>query len=392
MIRFPKKSAVVVTFVTLSLLGMRVAAQEDLANQIRAAQASGDYQSAARLYGQLVKAGTDTPEVRSNYGIMLHLAGKNREALEQFRIALGRNADLAGAALFAGLSASDLGEPKTALAYLKRARELDANRPAPLLALGKTYVALRDYAAANECYAQAAAMDSRSAEAWYGLGVTDRSRAEELLNRAARRGHAEENPDKAQAEALLSDALKALNRAVDLDPNSARTHLLMAQSLADAGKFAEALPEYQTAIHLDPTLDGAYLGLATEYWKQRQFEEATPLLRKILAKSPKDPEANGMMADILQHNGDNAGAKRLATTALAGNPELIETHVVLARVYLASAQPKLAAEELKKVMPADPDGSYHFLLYRAYKQAGDTVNARKTMAEFQQIRYGGAAK
>ena len=42
-----------------------------------------------------------------------------------------------------------------------------------------------------------------------------------------------------------------------------------------------------------------------------------------------------MIADILQHNGDIPGAEHYAEIALAGNPELIETRVVLARVYLA---------------------------------------------------------
>jgi hypothetical protein len=39
------------------------------------------------------------------------------------------------------------------------------------------------------------------------------------------------------------------------------------------------------------------------------------------------------------------------------------------------------------VLSADPDGSYHFLLYRAYRAAGDEKGAREAMAEFQQLRY-----
>jgi tetratricopeptide (TPR) repeat protein len=362
-------------------------AQEPLSDQIRRAQSSGNYAAAAQLYGQLIRSGTDTPEVRSNYGIMLHLAGQNQAAVEQFRIALHGKPDLDAANLFAGLTLLDLEKPKEALPYLKRARELDPKRPVPVLGLGKAYVALRQYDSASECYQQAVALDNNSAEAWYGLGVTDRSRAEELLNHAARQGLAKNNPDKAQADQLLDSALKALTRAAELAPDSARTHLLMAEALASEGKFADALPEYQTTIRLDPTLTGAYLGLATEYWKQRQFDQALPLLQKVLARSPKDPEANGIMADITQHNGDNTAAKRYATVALSGNPDLIETHVVLARVYLATGQPTSAVQELKKAVAADPDGSYHFLLYRAYKQAGDEANARRTMAEFQQIRY-----
>lgn len=374
----------------LLLCSIPLAAQEDLAAQIGKAQASGNYAEAAKLYGELVRSGTDTPEVRSNYGLMLHLDGRNREALDQFRIALKERPDLNSAQLFAGLTLLDLNQFKEALPYLKRARELDPARPVPVLALGKVYVALRQYDLANECFQHAVSLDDRSAEAWYGLGVTDRSRAEESLNRAARRGQSKDSPDKASAQQLLDSALKALNRAVELDPNSARTHLLLAESLAAQGKQVEATAEYDHAIRLDPALDGAYLGLATEYWKQRQFEQATPLLHKVLAKRPKDPEANGILADILQHNGDNAAAKQHALIALNGNPDLIETHVVLARVYLAGGQPQSAVAELNKVIAADPDGSYHFLLYRAYKQAGDEEKAHRAMADFQQIRNGSA--
>jgi len=373
-----------VRWVLIILFSIGVSAQ-DLAEQIRAAQSSGHPEEAARLYLQLIAAGTDTPEVRSNCGVMLHLAGRNREAIEQFRIALQQNPALIGANLFAGLTELDLGEPKQALPYLKRAQESDPQHAAPLLALGKAYVALREYQLANESYSKAAAADSSQAEAWYGVGVTDRSLAEELLNRAARNGKRGELTDK-RVQELLDSALKALTRAIELDPNSARAHLIMAESLSDAGKLAEAVSEYQITMKRDPHLEAAYLGLASLYWKQRQFDQAMPLLHHVLLKSPKDPEANGIVADILQHNGDNINAERHAKIALAGNPDLIETHVVLARVYVARQESKRAIIELQKVISADPDGSYHFLLYRAYRQAGDEQAAKTALAEFQQLR------
>ncbi len=368
-------------------LDLGVYAETSLADQIKAAQNAGNYAEAAKLYLQLISEGTDTPEVRSNCGVMLHLAGKNREAMEQFRLALRENPALAGANLFAGLSEFDLGEFENALPYLEKAKELDPTRPAPLLALGKLYVAKRDYRRANGFYAKGAALDANLAEAWYGLGVTDRSMAEEILNQAARAGTTNEPATKAKVQHLLDGAMQALTRAAELDPNSAHTHLLMAESLADAGKPAEAIPEYQAAMKLDPALDGAYLGLASEYWKQHQFDQALPLLKHVLLKSPNDAEANGMMADIVEHGGDYARAQRYAETALRGNPDLIQTRVVLARIYLAKQEPKLAVSELRKVIAADPDGSYHFLLYRAYRQAGDERSAQEAMAQFQQLRY-----
>jgi tetratricopeptide (TPR) repeat protein len=372
----------------LITLGSTVYADDSIADQIRSAQSSGNYAEASKLYLQLIGAGNDSPEIRSNCGVMLHLAGKNREALEQFRIALRRKPDSAAANLFAGLSEFDLGDMKAALPYLERAEQLDPGRPAPLLALGKLYLAVRNYRRANELYAKAVALDSQLAEAWYGLGVTDRSLAEEILNHAARHPETKNEATKDQVQHLLDDAVRALTRAVDLDPNSARTHLLMAESLADAGKLVDAVPEYNTAIKLDPEMQAAYLGLASQYWKQHQFGQALPLLRHVLVKSPKDPEANAMMADIFEHNGDTAKAERYAKAALAGNPDLIQTRVVLVRIYLSKQQPALAIAELRQVISADPDGSYHFLLYRACRQAGDQQGASVAIREFQQLRYG----
>jgi tetratricopeptide (TPR) repeat protein len=280
-----------------------------------------------------------------------------------------------------------LNEPAAALPYLRQAEQSDPDHPAPLLALGKAYVATRNYQAANEAYSKAAGLDPTLTEAWYGVGVTDRSLAEELLNHAARQGKANDESVKPQVQKLLDAAMQALGQAVQLDPASARTHLLMAESLSSSGKFTEAVAEYQSAIKLDSELDAAYLGLASGYWKERQFDQALPFLKKVLEKTPEDAEANGMLADILQHDGKDADARQHAQVALAGNPDLIETRVVLARIYLGEQQPKLAIAELQKVLAADPDGSYHFLLYRAYHAAGDEPGARKAMAEFQQLRY-----
>jgi tetratricopeptide (TPR) repeat protein len=319
---------------------------------------------------------------------MLHLAGQNREALQQFRVALREKPDLAAANLFAGISEFDLKAWSAALPYLLKARQLEPDKPAPQLALGKLYVAMRDYGRANEAYGKAVALDSQLAEAWYGLGVTDRSLAEQILNEAARHGEARNESTKNRVQSLLDKAVEALTRAAELEPDSARTHLLMAESLSDAGKLAEAIPEYQAAIKLDPSMDAASLGLATQYWKGRQFDEALPLLKSLLSKSPDDAEANAMMADILEHNGDLNNARIHAEKALQAKPDLIQTRTVLARIYLAEQKPKLAIAELRKVVAADTDGSYHFLLYRAYRAAGDEQDAREAMAQFQQLRYG----
>ena len=358
------------------------AGPDDLNRQIRTAQSTGNYKQAASLYLELIASGTDTPEVRSNCGIMLHLAGRNRDALDQFRIALKANPELAGANLFAGVAETDLGRPREGLPYLKRARELDESNPAPDLALGKAYAALRDFESANHAYAEAAKRGPQVAEAWYGLGITFRSLAEERL-----RGVAEGQAiNTIETHRLLDESLRALQRAIAINPKSAQAHLILAESLRDSGKLVDAVPEYQTAIHLAPRMDAAYLGLATSYWKIGQWDDVMPPLRRALGLAPRDPEANAILADMLLRQNDYRSAEKHAEIALAGNPKLFRARIVLARIDLKRNQPEQAAAELEKVAHADPDGSYHFLLWRAYKLAGKSKQAEAALDEYKRRR------
>jgi tetratricopeptide (TPR) repeat protein len=358
------------------------ARQEDLPGQIRTAQAQGRYDEASKLYRTLIDSGTDGPEIRSNYGIMLHLAARNREAVEQFQIALRARPDLIAANLFNGLSEIDLGQPKEALPYLKRANDLDARSPAPALALGRAYAALRDFEQANIAYTDATKRDPNSSEAWFGVGITDRSLAE---RRIARSAHGE-SPNTNETQRLLDAAFVALRRAAEIDPQSARVHLILGESLRDSNKLVDAIPEYEAAIRLQPRMEAAYLGLATTYWKQAQWDDVMQPLQRALDLSPQDPEAHAIFADMLFRGGDTAGAEKHAEIALAGNSRLAVTRVVLARIYLARNQPQKAAAELERVSDVDPDGSYHFLLWRAYKLAGKPADAQIALDEYHRRR------
>ena len=105
-----------------------------------------------------------------------------------------------------------------------------------------------------------------------------------------------------------------------MDRSSARRHLILAESFSEAGRLVDAIPEFQAAIQLDSTSEAACLGLATAYWRQRQFPDALPLLKRVLAASPRDPEANAMLADILEHDGDQDAAGMHARMARPATP------------------------------------------------------------------------
>jgi hypothetical protein len=59
---------------------------------------------------------------------------------------------------------------------------------------------------------------------------------------------------------------------------------------------------------------------------------------------------------------------------------------VMARIDLANKEPDKAAAELEQVSQLDPDGTYHYLLWRAYKLAKKPGLAQAALAEFHRLR------
>jgi tetratricopeptide (TPR) repeat protein len=359
-----------------------------LAREAASAQTRGDYQSAASLYQQLLQAGQDSPELHSNLGVMLYLTGNDRGAIEQFHIALARKPELLASNLFSGLSLVRLGRPRDALAFLKKAEEEQPNALAPLLAIGRANVAVKDIQSAREAYRRATELNPNSAEAWYGRGITSRELADQMLNQASHGGQradlAKGSPQAGAARKDLDEAETSMSRAIALDPNGIHTHLILGEAFRVSGEAEKSIGEYQAAIKGKPNSVAAYLGLANTYWKFDRYDEAMTALKKVLSLSPADPEANGIMAYLLVSENKLKQAEPLAQRALAGRPDLLFVHAALAKIYLAQGELSKALPELEAAAPGDEDGSYHYLLFQTLRKLGRAQEAAAALQVSQQ--------
>jgi len=186
--------------------------------------------------------------------------------------------------------------------------------------------------------------------------------------------------------AARSLALEALSKAVQLDPESNRAHLLLAEFHRDSGKLIEAVREYEAAIRIRPDLAAAYLGLATAYWKTGETERVSAPLNRALSLAPEDPEANGILADLRVRAGDYSGARQAAEKALRGNSQLAHVRAVMAKIYLAEGRADLAAQTLEPIADQDETGSWSYLLHRALKQLGRDADAEAALGRFRYLR------
>ena len=147
-----------------------------------------------------------------------------------------------------------------------------------------------------------------------------------------------------------------LRRAADLDaralaaaPNSAIAHYVKGQVLRAQARYAEAIPEYETAIALDRSRAPAYAHVGWCKFLSGSIDGAIPYIEQAIHLSPHEPGIAawygriGVM-QLLQGNVDAALAA--LERARSENARLPFVHAYLAAAYATKGDGKRAAEEL----------------------------------------------
>ncbi len=393
-------------------------AQTDWQARAREAQRARDFSGAAEAYRKLLEGDPANPQLLTNLGIMLHLAGRNEDALAPLEQAIRARPELIPARLFAGLALLNLGRPREALPHLERARSGDPAGALPLLGLAKAHAVLGDLRQANDEFDAAAARDARNPEIWSGLGATYSALANDQVRRfwtakadtasidralkaagypSTRREMLAAERDLAahpgsltlQARlirARLALAVAAYTRAAKLEPESYDHHMRLAESLTAANRPAEADAEYQRAAALRPDSAAAYLGLAIARRLAGAHDQALAPLQKAHELEPANPDINGLLGDLLARRAEFAQARPLLEQALAANPALAPAQAALAKVYLAEGRLDAALEATQKSLAGDVDGSYYYQLSRVLRQMGREEEAAAALAQFRARR------
>jgi len=182
-------------------------------------------------------------------------------------------------------------------------------------------------------------------------------------------------------------AFRALERFEQLEPNSERTHLLLADIYVQRERYGDAQNEYQKALELSPGDPAALLGLATAALRDGDIDKAIEAARLALQRSPDDPEINVLMGEALVARHDLANAEPFLKKGLQSKPQIRpHVHALLGRVYAAADRPQEAISELKMGLESDEDGGVHYQLARLYRQAGDDKDASLAMEQMKAIQ------
>jgi tetratricopeptide (TPR) repeat protein len=195
-------------------------------------------------------------------GYVYSRMGRSEQAEQQYRRAIGLDAEYAPAYNAWGQLLYELGRPADAMEKFRKATELKPGYAYPYNGLGNCLLSLNRPSDAIEKYHQAISLNPNLAFAFNGQGY-----ALYALKR-------------------LEDAAKSFRKAVEIDPALASAVLGLANALQDLGRSDEAIEKYRRATFLDPKSAFAFDGWGNSLYSVRLLEEAVEKFQKATEINP----------------------------------------------------------------------------------------------------------
>ena len=193
----------------------------------------------------------------------------------------------------------------------------------------------------------------------------------------------------APLEGERREVARAAQRALELDPNLAEAHVLLADMKQRQWRWGEAEAEYKRALDLKPNDASAHLGLANWLMCQGRMDEALDRAHHGRELDPLGTSA-ASVAWILFQARRYDEAIREERSQLEVHPDDAWAMWGLGFTLIAKGKPEEAIPVLEKtasIMHASP-GSLE-LLATAYARAGRRVDALRLIRELEQRREKG---
>ena len=162
-------------------------------------------------------------------------------------------------------------------------------------------------------------------------------------------------------------------RIMQVNPNSASAHIMMATAYDEMSQRAEAIKEYQAAEKADPNFMGVHSGLGFAIGTR-----ATPTLpRKNSAQncsaSPAIRSRTAFWRDSAHSSRNPRTPNRIFRAALAANPRYTEALFVLGKTEIALESSRSGDQPLRKAILINPNYARHISFWaRRLRQMGQT--------------------
>jgi tetratricopeptide (TPR) repeat protein len=193
----------------------------------------------------------------------------------------------------------------------------------------------------------------------------------------------------APPEEMRPKAVIAARKALELDPDLAEAHILLAQLQQEQFHWAAAEAEYKRALELKPNDADAHAALAFWLVSQGRTDEAVKWEQRGRELDPL-AVTGANVAWILFQSHRFAESIHELRSALAVAPDDLDALTYLGFALIANHQPADAIPVLEKAVSISSGGpAATGVLIRAYAHAGRRGDALRVLAELQKRRKAG---
>jgi tetratricopeptide (TPR) repeat protein len=157
-------------------------------------------------------------------------------------------------------------------------------------------------------------------------------------------------PDAADAHLNLGIALvdqydrtggfKEFKEAARLAPQSPATHYNLGRFFFETAKYEDARKELEEAVRLDPNYAPALYFLALAAKQDNDLPRSSELFEKLLALQPGNPDAQFLLGQNLEHQGNSSDAVAHWKLALQADPNYSQALYNLARALKKTNDPE----------------------------------------------------
>jgi tetratricopeptide (TPR) repeat protein len=222
------------------------------------------FDDAAKMFDAVAAVDREYPGLALERGLLFEASGKSAEALKAYEAALAKAPTDPDLMLRVGCGKTAAGRPEQAVELL---RKVLIQRP--------------NSAETNHCLGRALLLEGKN----------------------------------------LAEALRLLERAVELDPHRAEHHLYVGWAANEAGRVARAESALAQALSLDKGLGDAYWQRGVLRYRQGAVKDAVEDLRRAIELNPARFEAHAALADSLYDLGREPDAIREWQQAVAAQPD-----------------------------------------------------------------------
>jgi tetratricopeptide (TPR) repeat protein len=186
-------------------------------------------------------------------------------------------------------------------------------------------------------------------------------------------------------------AAQHLSKLEAAAPESAEMHEVLGQLSASQDDFREAIAQYRKALELNPGLPGIHFALGqmilANSTEEPSRQEAESELKLALAADPSNAECEYLLGEIEWLRSKPEEALKHYQAALLLRPGYVDAQIAAGKSLARLGDNEGALKYLSEAVAADPQSeAAHYQLSQIYRKLGRTGDAEREAAAFQKIR------